>query len=53
MQVTLAELDRQMAAYLALIDKKAGPGRSVIVDHRRSRHARPSRRSAAASTWTI
>ena len=28
---TLAELDRQMAAYLALIDKKAGPGRSVTV----------------------
>ena len=28
---TLAELDRQMAAYLALIDKKAGPGRSVLV----------------------
>ena len=26
---TLAELDRQIAAYLALIDKKAGPGRSV------------------------
>jgi hypothetical protein len=28
---TLAELDRQMAAYLALLDKKAGPGRSVVV----------------------
>ena len=28
---TLAELDRQMAEYLALIDKKAGPGRSVMV----------------------
>jgi hypothetical protein len=28
---TLAELDRQVAAYLALIDKKAGPGRSVTV----------------------
>ncbi len=28
---TLAELDKQMAAYLALMDKKAGPGRSVIV----------------------
>jgi hypothetical protein len=27
---TLAELDKQMAAYLALMDKKAGPGRSVI-----------------------
>ena len=36
---TLAELDRQMTAYLALIDKKAGPQRSVTVDHRRSRHA--------------
>jgi hypothetical protein len=29
--VTLAELDRQVAAYLQLIDKKAGPGRSVLV----------------------
>ncbi len=29
--VTLAELDRQMTEYLALIDKKAGPGRSVVV----------------------
>jgi hypothetical protein len=29
--VTLAELDRQMAAYLALMDKKAGPGRHVTV----------------------
>jgi predicted AlkP superfamily pyrophosphatase or phosphodiesterase len=28
---TLAELDRQMAAYLALIDTKAGPGRSLLV----------------------
>ncbi len=28
---TLAELDRQMAAYVALIDKKAGPGRSLLV----------------------
>ncbi len=28
---TLAELDRQMAAYLALVDKKAGPQRSVTV----------------------
>ena len=28
---TLAELDRQVTAYLALIDKKAGPGRSVMV----------------------
>jgi len=27
---TRAELDKQMAAYLALMDKKAGPGRSVI-----------------------
>jgi phosphopentomutase len=30
MPATLAELDRQVAAYLALIDKKAGPGRSVL-----------------------
>lgn len=29
--VTLAELDRQIAAYLALMDKKAGPGRHVTV----------------------
>jgi hypothetical protein len=28
---TLAELDRQMTAYLALMDKKAGPGRHVTV----------------------
>jgi predicted AlkP superfamily pyrophosphatase or phosphodiesterase len=28
---TLAELDRQVTAYLALIDKKAGPGRSLFV----------------------
>lgn len=28
---TLAELDRQMAAYLALLDKKAGAGQSVVV----------------------
>lgn len=28
---TLAELDRQVAAYLALIEKKAGVGRSVLV----------------------
>ena len=28
---TLAELDRQVTAYLRLIDKKAGPGRSVLV----------------------
>jgi predicted AlkP superfamily pyrophosphatase or phosphodiesterase len=31
MPVTLAELDRQVTEYLALIDKKAGPGRSVLV----------------------
>jgi hypothetical protein len=30
-RTTLAELDRQMAAYLALMDKKAGPGRHVTV----------------------
>jgi len=28
---TLAELDRQMSAYLALIDKKAGPQRSLTI----------------------
>lgn len=28
---TLAELDRQVAAYLALMDKKAGPGRHVTI----------------------
>ena len=28
---TLAELDRQMAAYLALVEKKAGAGRSLLV----------------------
>jgi hypothetical protein len=31
LRATLTELDRQMAAYLALMDKKAGPGRSVTV----------------------
>lgn len=31
MRQTLAELDRQIAAYLALIDRKAGPGRSLTV----------------------
>lgn len=31
MRQTLAELDRQVAAYLALIEKKAGAGRSVTV----------------------
>lgn len=30
-RATLAELDTQIAAYLALIDKKAGTGRSVLV----------------------
>jgi hypothetical protein len=29
--LTLAELDRQIAAYIELMDKKAGPGRSMIV----------------------
>ncbi|HWI18335.1 MAG TPA: alkaline phosphatase family protein [Vicinamibacterales bacterium] len=36
MPVTLAELDRQIAAYLALMDKKAGPGRhvtAITADH--------------------
>jgi len=31
LKATLAELDRQMAAYLALMEKKAGPGRSLTV----------------------
>lgn len=31
MRETLAELDRQIAAYLVLIDRKAGPRRSVTV----------------------
>lgn len=31
LSATLAELDRQVTEYLALIDKKAGPGRSVMV----------------------
>lgn len=30
-KATLAELDRQIAAYLALMEKKAGPGRSLTV----------------------
>jgi hypothetical protein len=29
--VTLAELDRQIAVYLALMDQKTGPGRNVLV----------------------
>ena len=44
---TLAELDRQMTAYLALIDKKAGAGRSVTVitaDHGMPGEPRPGRR---------
>ena len=31
LKATLVELDRQMAAYLALMEKKAGPGRSLTV----------------------
>ncbi len=31
MPLTLAELDRQVTEYLALIDRKAGPGRSVFI----------------------
>jgi predicted AlkP superfamily pyrophosphatase or phosphodiesterase len=31
MRETLAELDRQMAAYIAVIERKAGAGRSVTV----------------------
>src|SRR5687767_1940183 len=47
LQETLAELDRQMAAYLALIDKKAGAGRSVTVisaDHGMPGEPKPGRR---------
>jgi hypothetical protein len=31
LKATLAELDRQMAAILALLDRQAGPGQSVVV----------------------
>ena len=44
---TLAELDRQIAAYLALIDKKAGAGRSVVAitaDHGMPGEPKPGRR---------
>jgi len=44
---TLAELDRQMTAYLALVDRKAGPGRSVVVftaDHGMPGEPKPGRR---------
>jgi hypothetical protein len=44
---TLAELDRQIAAYLSLIDQKAGPGRSVTVvtaDHGMAPEPPPGRR---------
>lgn len=44
---TLEELDRQMAAYLALVEKKAGPGRSAIVitaDHGMAPEPPPGRR---------
>lgn len=44
---TLAELDRQMTAYLALIDRKAGAGRSVTVitaDHGMPGEPKPGRR---------
>jgi predicted AlkP superfamily pyrophosphatase or phosphodiesterase len=47
LQATLVELDRQMAAYLALIDKKAGTGRSVTVitaDHGMPGEPKPGRR---------
>ena len=47
LQETLEELDRQMAAYLALIDKKAGAGRSVTVitaDHGMPGEPKPGRR---------
>jgi hypothetical protein len=44
---TLEELDRQMAAYLALIETKAGAGRSVVVitaDHGMAPEPPPGRR---------
>jgi membrane-anchored protein YejM (alkaline phosphatase superfamily) len=44
---TLAELDRQLAAYLSLIEQKAGQGRSVVVitaDHGMAPEPRPGRR---------
>ena len=44
---TLAELDRQLAQYLALIDRKAGPGRSLTVitaDHGTPGDPQPWRR---------
>lgn len=47
LRATLAELDRQMAAYLALIEKKAGPGRSLTVvtaDHGTPGDPQPWRR---------
>ena len=47
LQATLAELDRQMESYLALIDKKAGTGRSVTVitaDHGMPGEPKPGRR---------
>ena len=47
LQATLAELDRQLAAYLALIDTKAGAGRSVTVitaDHGMPGEPKPGRR---------
>lgn len=46
-QETLAELDRQIAAYLALIDRKAGAGQSVTVitaDHGTPGEPRAGRR---------
>ena len=47
MRETLAELDRQVAAYLQLMDKKAGPGRSVLVvtaDHGQPTEPQPGGR---------
>jgi hypothetical protein len=44
---TLAELDRQMARYLALVEQKAGPGRSLTVvtaDHGMPGDPQPWRR---------
>jgi hypothetical protein len=47
LKATLAELDRQMAAILALLDTKAGRGRSVVVvtaDHGMPTEPAPGRR---------
>ena len=47
MKETLAELDRQMARILQLLDRKAGPGNSVVAvtaDHGMPEEPRPGHR---------